>query len=245
MDWNSLMQSMSSWLSGSGQANAIRDQAAATRRAAIRQLAIKYGGLPQGFTDQYGDIDSETQRLMGENQYSDIKQLTKRFGESREQMLRQLAARRALGSGETQFGLDKLDYQRGSDEYNLGNQFFGGVNQALAGYGDRLQQAYAIEAEAAQQARMMALALMSQQASLPGGGGGYTSGPQSYGSEFPLTETGIPGLIIKEPFDYVKNSDIRYLTPNWGGPSAGWSDAGGGTWIGPDGRRYDESGRVM
>ena len=250
VDWNSLMQQMAGWLQGSSQANAMRDQAAATRRAAIQQLAIKYGGLPQGFSDKFGDYDAATADLAGKNQFADTKLLAKRYADSQVELKRQLAARRALSSGETGYGLDKLGYQQGVDEYNLGNDFMSNVNAQLAQYGDRMQMAYSIEQQAAQAARMEALQLMALQSGLGGGGGGGGGGgdyylpPGTYGSEFPITQSGVANLLIKEPYDYVKGSDIRYLTPNYGGPSAGWVDQGGGYWIGPDGRRYDQEGRV-
>ena len=251
MDWNSIMQQMASWLQGSSQANAMRDQAAAARRASIQQLAIKYGGLPEGFQDKFGDYDAATAALAGKNQFADTKLLAKRYLDSQEQLKRQLAARRALSSGETGYGMDRLDTQKGIDEYNLGNEFLGGVNSQYAQYGDRMSQAYAIEAQAAQAARMEALQLMMLQSQSGGGfgggggggGGDYYLPPGTYGSEFPITQSGIDNLLIKEPYDYVKGSDIRYLTPNYGGPSAGWVQDGDG-WIGPDGRRYDQEGRV-
>lgn len=243
-NWNSILQQMAEWLKGSGQANAMRDQASATRRSAIQQLAIKYGGLPSAFQDKYGDYDEATKALAEQNQFADTRLLAKRYAESQDQLQRQLAARRALSSGETGYGLNRLTEQKGIDEYNLGNEFLGGVNQQYAQYGDRLSQAYGIEEQAAQAARMQALQLMMLQSN--GGGsisGGGVGGYSNYGSEFPITESGVENLLIKEPYDYVKGSDIRYLTPNWGGPSAGWVADGNG-WIGPDGRRYDEEGRV-
>jgi hypothetical protein len=33
------------------------DQAAAARRAAVQALAVRYGGLPSSFSDQYGAVD--------------------------------------------------------------------------------------------------------------------------------------------------------------------------------------------
>lgn len=249
VNWNAIMQQMASWLQGSSQANAMRDQAAAARRASIQQLAIKYGGLPSGFEDKFGDFDSATQALAGQNQFADTKLLAKRYLESQDQLKRQLAARRALSSGETGYGMDKLDFQKGVDESNLGNDFLGNINNAYSQYGDRMSQAYAIEAQAAQQARMEALQLMmlqSQSGGGYGGGGGdnYGLAPGTYGSDFPITATGIDNLLIKEPYDYQRGSDIRYLTPNYGGPSSGWTQIPGG-WQGPDGRRYDIEGRVM
>ena len=244
-DWNSIMQQMASWLQGSSQANAMRDQAAAARRAAIQQLAVKYGGLPEGFQDKYGDYDAATQALAGQNQFADTKLLAKRYTDSQEQLKRQLAARRALSSGETGYGMDRLDTQKGIDEYNLGNEFLSGVNNQYAQFGDRMSQAYAIEAQAAQAARMEALQLMmlQSQGNVGSGGSGGVGGYTNYGSEFPITQSGIDNLLIKEPYDYVKGSDIRYLTPNYGGPTGGWISDGDG-WIGPDGRRYDQEGRV-
>lgn len=242
-DWSQLMQQMEAWLKGNSSANAMRDQAAAARRAAIQQLAVKYGGLPQGFNDKFGDYDAATQALAEQNQFSDVKTLAKRYAESKDQFARQLAARRALSSGETDYGLGQIDTSRAQSEYDLGNDFLGRVNQELAMYGDRMNQAYSIEEQAAAAARMQALQLAQLGAGLSGGGFGGGDPNAPWASSGYVYDPNNPGLQVKEPYDYVRGSDIRYFTPNYGANSQGWIPDGSG-WIAPDGTRLDEEGRV-
>lgn len=238
-DWSQLMQQMEAWMKGNSSANAMRDQAAAARRAAIQQLAVKYGGLPQGFTDKFGDYDAATQALAEQNQFSDVKLLARRYAESKNQLARQLAARRALSSGETDYGYGQLDTSRAQNEYDLGNDFLGRINQELAMYGDRMNQAYGIEEQAAAAARMQALQL----AALGGGLSGAMDPNAPWASSGYVYDPDAAGLQVREPYDYVRGSDIRYFTPNYGANSQGWIPDGSG-WIAPDGTRLDEEGRV-
>jgi hypothetical protein len=66
------------WQASSGQNVG---NAAAARTAALKQLAIQFGGLPQGFADQYGDIDAQTLQLAGQNQSSDQAQLARNYAQ--------------------------------------------------------------------------------------------------------------------------------------------------------------------
>lgn len=119
------------WQASSGQNVG---NAAAARAAALKQLAIQFGGLPQGFADQYGDIDAQTLQLAGKNQHSDQAQLARNYSQGVEAFKRQLAGRGALQSGDLQYGLDNADYARGQQSYDLGNQFGASARQAIGNF---------------------------------------------------------------------------------------------------------------
>ncbi len=241
-DWSSLIQQMSA--AARARADAMRNNAGASRRAAMQALAVKTGGLLGGFKDQYGDIDAATMALMESNQFSDTKMLQKNYTDSQAQLRRQLAARRALGSGETQYGLDSIDQQRGQAEYNLGNDYMGQVNQHLGQYSGALEQAYGIEQEGMQEAAMRAMALgQTGMYGGGGGGGGVNTNAEPFASSGYSYDPNSGGLQVREPYDYSRGSDIRYFTPNYGANPEGWNPEGSG-WISPEGTRLDEEGRV-
>lgn len=109
-------------------------QAAASRRAALQKLAIQFGGLPRGLQDQYGDIDAGTLELAQKNQYSDTQRLQRSYAEGIEAFKRALAARGALQSGETGYGLSQADLARGEREYDLSNQFANAAQGVINDY---------------------------------------------------------------------------------------------------------------
>src|SRR6266536_206970 len=58
-DWTNLLNANSGYQSWKGSAAQRADTASANRRAAIQALAVRYGGMAQGYTDTYGDITPE------------------------------------------------------------------------------------------------------------------------------------------------------------------------------------------
>ncbi len=108
--------------------------AAAQRRAALQSLAIRYGGMPKGMRDQYGDIDAGTLELAGKNQFSDVAQLSRQHSQGVEAFKRALAARGALQSGDLGYGLDQAELGRGQAEYDLGNSFANASTGAVNEY---------------------------------------------------------------------------------------------------------------
>lgn len=107
--------------------------AAAARRAQIQAYVIKYGGLPPGFKDAYGDVDQATLDAASKNQFSTIATLHKNYQTSQDQFRRALAARGALQSGDLNYGQDQMDTGYGQNLYDagdaFGNQAVGAVNQ--------------------------------------------------------------------------------------------------------------------
>lgn len=122
-NYGDLIKSDPGYISGMASGQQSVAQAAAARRAALQKLAIQFGGLPQGLQDTYGDIDAGTLELAQKNEYSDTKRLQRSYAEGIEAFKRALAARGALQSGETGYGLSQADLSRGEREYDLSNQF--------------------------------------------------------------------------------------------------------------------------
>jgi hypothetical protein len=95
--------------------------AAAQRKAALQQAIIRYGGVPSGFTDTYGDVDAATQDAATVNQYSTLAGLKTNYEQSTQQLMQQLAARGALQSGDLGYGQNQLDQAYGQQQYDAAN----------------------------------------------------------------------------------------------------------------------------
>jgi hypothetical protein len=63
LDWQNIIASNPDYMQWSLGAGERADTAQANRKAAMRALAIRFGGLPSNFADVYGDIDPETREL--------------------------------------------------------------------------------------------------------------------------------------------------------------------------------------
>lgn len=134
-DYKSLIENDPAYLAAQSAASASSGAAQAQRKKLLQQAFVQYGGaMPAGFTDPYGDIDQATKDAAAANQNSTIARLKTSYDQSRDQFMKQLAARGALQSGELGYGQDQL--QRGLDqqEYDAGNQFLSGINGVYGDY---------------------------------------------------------------------------------------------------------------
>lgn len=122
--------------------------AASARKAALRALAIKYGGLPAGFQDQFGDIDQGTLQQAQANQYSDEANLSRNYQQTLEGFRRSLAARGMLQSSELDYGQNQADLSRGQQEYDMGNQFGAAAQSAANTFAQAQANARLAEAQA-------------------------------------------------------------------------------------------------
>jgi hypothetical protein len=182
MDWQNIITSNPGYMQWELGAAEQADTAAANRKAAMRALAIRFGGLPENFSDVYGDIDPETARLAAANPESESNRLLRSYTQQTEQARRQLAARGMLQSGELGYGQEQLDLQRQSNVYDLNNQFLEASSGTLGDYGkmiaglnaDQITQlqsaADRIAQERLYQAQIDAMNAAAQ------GGGGYDGG---------------------------------------------------------------------
>jgi hypothetical protein len=173
-DWTKLIQGNSGYMGWALNAAERKDTAAANRTAALRSLAIRYGGLPSGFKDPYGDIDAGTLNQSQSNPLSESSRLAKSYADSTEQFKRSLAARNALQSGDLGYGLGQIDYQHSADEYDLGQQFMDAAQQAINQYSGTVAGLSAEQIDAIRQAAMDAynMGLRGGGASAAGGVGG-------------------------------------------------------------------------
>jgi hypothetical protein len=122
-NYAALIQNDPSYLAYKNTGQLDINQAAARRQAALKALAIQYGGLGGGFRDAYGDIDAPTLDMAKGNQFSDTSRLARNYEQGVEAYKRSLAARHGLQSGELGWGIGQADYARGASEYDLGQEF--------------------------------------------------------------------------------------------------------------------------
>src|SRR5262249_22041314 len=138
-DWTKLLNANSGYMAWKLGAAQSADEAAAQRTAALRSLAVRYGGLPAGFQDPYGDITPEYLGISQQNPLSETARLERDYGQSRTDYERGLAARGALQSGDLGYGLDRLQTQHAQDLYDLANQFTGEAQGYVNQYASTLQ----------------------------------------------------------------------------------------------------------
>lgn len=132
-DWRSLIGGSPIYQAWKNNSTLDLNQAAAQRRAQLRSLVVRYGGLGQ-FQDTYGDIDQGTLDLASRNEFSDVKRAQRNYQQGVERFKKVLAARQVTSSGELQFGLDNADSARAQNEYDLGNEFSNQAGSAIQGY---------------------------------------------------------------------------------------------------------------
>lgn len=138
-DYNNLITNDPAYQAAKAAADQAQANAGSMRKQQLRDALIRYGGLPSGFTDTYGDLDQATKDAAAANQNSTLAQLAANYGKSQEQFRRSLAARGALQSGDLNYGQDQLDQAYGQQRYDAANAFGNEANQALAAYMGVLQ----------------------------------------------------------------------------------------------------------
>lgn len=151
-DYNALIQNDPSLIAYRGNEQQSLDQATAARQAAVRALAVQYGGLPSSVNDVYGDVDPTTLALGKQNQYSDEANLSKNYDQTVLGIKRSLAARGALHSGDLSYGLDQANTARGQQDYTLANNFGNALQSALGNYTSTVNNVKQQEASAISQA---------------------------------------------------------------------------------------------
>ncbi len=133
-DYGAVLPTLPGVVAANNNATLDEQDAATARTAAIRQAALQYGGLPPGFADKYGDVDSATLDASANNPYSSVAQNDRTYHQADYAMKQALAARGALSSGQLPTNLANQSYQHGLDLYNLANNFGSTVNTAIGNY---------------------------------------------------------------------------------------------------------------
>lgn len=130
--------------------------------------------------------------------------------------------------------------QRQKDEYDLTNQTQAAVDSVNAAYANKLNELQMQELEAERQAWLQAMQMGAYGGYGPSGGGGggsYTSLGVQYDSP---ERGGRPGewadLPVVVGWNPARNSDAQY-------DMSGAQRQADGTYVGPQGARYDEKGR--
>jgi len=139
VDWKNLIQADPGYMNSNLSLSERSDSAAANRKAALRAIAMQYGGLAPGIRDVYGDLDQQTLDTAAANPLSDLARLRKSGADNTEQYKRQLAARGALQSGDLGYGLDQINYNQNASEYDLGQQYGNAAQGAVNDYAGILQ----------------------------------------------------------------------------------------------------------
>jgi hypothetical protein len=166
IDWQNMIASNPDYMQWAAQASQRADTATAARQAAMRQLAIRFGGLPANFSDVYGDINQETKDLAAGNPESENARLLRSYNDQIESNRRQLAARGMLQSGEFDYTQGQLDLARQGDIYNLNNEFLNAAQGNINDYAGLIQ---GLNSEQIDQIRAAAMAVYN--AGYRGGGG--------------------------------------------------------------------------
>lgn len=134
-NYKDLITSDPTYVAAQNAATAAQQTGDAQRRAAVRAAYVQYGGnMPDGWTDQYGDIDQATKDAASGNQFSTVANLKNNYAQSAEQMRRALAARGMLQSSDLTYGQDQLDRGFGQQQYDAANVFANQYNGAYNAY---------------------------------------------------------------------------------------------------------------
>lgn len=133
-NYKALIESNPAYLTYKSNATLDVNQAASRRQAALRALALRYGGLPGSFKDAYGDIDAATLEQAKGNEFSDTARIARNYQQGIDALKRGLAGRGMFGSGELTYGLEQADYARGASEFDIGQEFTSAAQMALNDY---------------------------------------------------------------------------------------------------------------
>jgi hypothetical protein len=133
-NYQSLIENDPAYLAAKNAAAGAATTAAGRRTAALRSAFIRYGGVPSGFNDTYGDIDQTTRDAASGNQNSVLAQLAYNYKQSGEQFKRQLSARGMLQSGELGYGQDQLNRGYSQNQYEAGNSFLDEAGRDVTDY---------------------------------------------------------------------------------------------------------------
>jgi hypothetical protein len=130
-DYMALLRQSPAYQQWLANANFRKTGLANARAASIRQLALQFGGLPQGFRDTLGDLRPEDLAAAGANQFGALQTIQRNYEQGRNDMHRSLAARGMLQSGDLGYGEGQATLQRGQQEYEAGQSFMGALQQAI------------------------------------------------------------------------------------------------------------------
>lgn len=133
-DWQALIEADPVYRAYATRRTGALSNLATGRAEAVRGLAAKYGFLPPGFKDEFGDLRPEDVQAGAENPFSVASNIRRQYGQGVDQMRKGLAARGALQSGELGYGQGQADLARAGSEYGAGQDFMSALHSALNQY---------------------------------------------------------------------------------------------------------------
>lgn len=128
-----------------GDINAQRDAAGASRQAAIRTALTRFGGVPTGLQDPYGDVDQATKDAAANNPFSVVNQLKQWLAKNQGDLTDSLAARGMLQSGGLRSGTEMVQREYGQQEYNETNTLLDFIKSVISGYAGKLNELAGLE----------------------------------------------------------------------------------------------------
>jgi len=202
-----------------------------TRRAALRALARQFGGLPTGYTDEYGDFDPTELALDAANPDSQLNRLKASYANQQQQLSTSLAARGALHSGDYVYGQDQLANQYATNLSDAASTFLGVPGQSGATFYGGIND-YATNVAGVEGERQGAIddALGRLEAEYPATGGDTTANlVADWGTKY-----GVPVYSAPDGSLYIVGPDgnlTPYTSPDQGGagPTGGGGDTTGTT----------------
>lgn len=180
---------------------------ASARKAAIQQMLIQFGLVPQGYKDPYGDVDQTTRDLATSNTASGISvaaRLKQALADTQRDSSRQLAAKGLRRSGARGYQMRRSQLGYDQNYSDAVAKLLGGAQGIYSGFA---QGQYGRNMGLAGALRDAINSLGSWYQPSGGGGGSYTPQTQSYQapSSFTPEESGA-----------------------WGSPTIGGGTVGGG-----------------
>ena len=202
-DYDALIKSDPAYGAAQSAAQLAQSNASAARRAALRSAVIRYGGMPAGFTDQYGDLDQGTLDTAQNNSQSVLANLAHDYSQSEEQFKRGLAARGALQSGDLNYGEDQLQRGYAQQQYDAANQVGDQAQQDLSQYSGVL----------ASNAQNMASAVQGAESNVLSNPA-YTPSSASYANYDAASAAQYGQPIYKDPNGVLYDANGNVFTPS-------------------------------
>lgn len=208
IDRSALLRGTSVYTNWATSAANRKSAAAARRAAAIRTLIGRYGKLPSGYQDSFGDLRPEDIAAAQNDPLSSTAQLAKAAAESRRSAIGQLAARGGLGSGELGYTENNLESSRATAERGLLNSIMDALTGTAGGYTDEVNAVDAEEPGVLSQAEDIVNSMYQEPASAPAPAAppGIAYQPQSFTPTFGQPPT--PAAVLAA-FRAVKPRMVR------------------------------------
>lgn len=157
-NWQALIQGSPVYQSWLANKNAKLGNLATQRAGGVKSLVSKFGFLPPGFKDAFGDLTETDIAAGAANPFGVQAQIKKSYEDAVFNDRRALAARGMLQSGELGYAQNRETTARDQQTYQAGQEFMDALQQLLGGYATGAQEALGGEGDAIAQAQQFILA---------------------------------------------------------------------------------------